>query len=304
MSVATSRARPESMHKASEPVVSSDPGGSGFTRWLFTGRRMIKLFVILVLAVLGAAGGAALAKDQPVVYRSETRLAVGPESFLTQSVPGFAEASQSLASNYARYVEDSQGGIGQVAEALDVDPADITGIQASPIANSNVVRIQVAAKDAAVANRAARYLSRGLVMKVNSPPPELPELRSRLTATARAMAKVEARLEDLSRQATRARALQRPRASARISREQVAAKTALSLAEANQQAAFDQYKSSLQEGTSAVTLQEVRAPLIVSDSTSRTTQWGMLAGTGAGVLAGLTVLFLCYAGARARSRRR
>jgi uncharacterized protein involved in exopolysaccharide biosynthesis len=265
---------------------------------------VVKFAVIFVLAVLGAGVGAWVANSQPVVYRSETRLAVGPESFLTQSVPGFAEASQSLASNYARYVEDSQGGITRVAGALGVDPKAITSIQASPIAGSNVVRIEVAAKDADVANRATRYLARGLIKKVNSPPPELPGLRARLASTARAMAKVEARLEDLSRQASRARALHRTLESARISQEQVAAKTALSLADANQQAAFDQYKSSLQEGSSAVTLQQVRVPQIVSDSTSRTLQWGMLAGAAAGVLVGLTVLSLWYAGTRARRRRR
>jgi hypothetical protein len=120
-------------------------------------------FLTLVLVVLGALGGAAVARSQPPTYTAEARLAVGGGDLAAQAVPGFALASQELASNYARFVT-----VGPVRSALPPETAQrVLTVAASPVPESNVIRIEATATDGASATAAADLAGRRLVTQVN-----------------------------------------------------------------------------------------------------------------------------------------
>jgi hypothetical protein len=120
-------------------------------------------FLTFVLVVLGALGGAAVARSQPTTYTAEERLAVGGGDLAAQSVPGFALASQELASNYARFVT-----AGPVRSALPPQTAGrVFTITASPVPESNVIRVEATAADAASATMAADEAGKRLVAQVD-----------------------------------------------------------------------------------------------------------------------------------------
>src|SRR5918911_4044178 len=113
----------------------------------------------LVLVVLGALGGAVAARSQPTTYTAEERLAVGSGGLSAQAVPGFALASQELASNYARFVT-----AGPVRSALPAQTARrVLTVTASPVPESNVVRVEATATDPAAATVAAAKAGEWLV---------------------------------------------------------------------------------------------------------------------------------------------
>jgi hypothetical protein len=287
-----------------ETVPHDDEEGSvdrGFLRWVAGSHPVRHLLLVVVLAVLGGLVGVLVARGLPVTYVSEARLAVGSESFAAQSVPGYSEASKTLASNYARYVVDTNAGAERLAREIGAPVGDIRLIQASPIADSNIVRIEVTATTPEVGDRAAAALARQLVEQINSPPAEIPDLRTSLEASARQVARLEARLGELSRQAQVARAARDAVETRRLSGVQVDVKTALSLATVQQQTASDQYRNALLVGTSEVSLQTVRQPTTVSDSGSTAVPWGGLVGAFGGAVLALLVLLLFFVRSRGRA---
>jgi capsular polysaccharide biosynthesis protein len=116
--------------------------------------------------LLGIAAGAGLGLLWPTTYRAETRLAVGGSSLTATAVPGFALASEELAASYARYVNNAQEQ-SALETQLGIREGTIEKISASPIPESNVVRIEVVAHDAAAATRAAATVADSLVRQVN-----------------------------------------------------------------------------------------------------------------------------------------
>ena len=292
--------------RGQDPAPGQADRSVGFVSWLWNVNRVGHLLVLVVLAAVGAGVLGVVGDRAPVTYHSEVRLAVGPESLLSQSVAGFTEASKQLASNYARYVVDTGAGARELARRLDVPAAEIAGVQASPIASSNIIRIDVSSTNPTTGNRAASLLSRQLLRQVNAAPPELPRLRSEVRSTARTVAKYEAQLEDLSRRAKAARARSSASATRRISGEQVTVKSAFSLAQADNNSAVSMYTSSLQQGTSTASLRVVRPATTVSDSQASTVQWRAIQGAAGGAVLGLLLLALVYGGrrrARARTSR-
>jgi hypothetical protein len=119
----------------------------------------------LVVAV-ATAGGLGLALAWPTNYTAETRLAVGGTNLAATAVPGFALAAQEMAANYARYVNnaDEQPGL---ESALGVPDGTVQEVSASPIPASNVVRIEVVARDAGAATSAAAAVAESLIGQVN-----------------------------------------------------------------------------------------------------------------------------------------
>ncbi len=290
--------------RRTEPASQQEPDRPMcFLTWLWNVNRVAHLLVLVVLAALGAGLLAVVGNQAPVTYQSEARLAVGPESLLSQSVAGFAEASKQLASNYARYVVDTGAGTQELARRLRVPPEDIVAVRASPIASSNIVRIDVSSTDPTTGNRAATLLSRQLLRQVNAAPPELPRLRQEVLSTGRTVARYEAQLEELTRRAIAARARRSASATRRISGEQVAVKSAFSLAQADHNSAVSMYTASHQEGASTASLRVVRPATTVSDSRDRTVQWRSIQGAAGGAALGLLLLALLYGrGRRARAR--
>lgn len=129
--------------------------------------RRHKLIAVL-LVVLGAAAGVGYALQAPPVHTAEVRLAVAGESLTAQAVPGFALASQELAANYARYVNNAEAQTSLDAD-LGVELGSVDEVTASPIPESNVIRIEVTARGEDTAVRAASQIAESLMTRVNAP---------------------------------------------------------------------------------------------------------------------------------------
>ncbi|MFT4217186.1 MAG: hypothetical protein QM619_08400 [Micropruina sp.] len=112
-----------------------------------------------VVALVGAAIGIGIGFASPVTYTAESRVAVGAGDLSAGAVAGYPVAAESLASNYARYVNDR--GVAQT----DV-PEGVT-LSASQIPESNVIRIEAASADPEAATSAANTAADQLVSVVN-----------------------------------------------------------------------------------------------------------------------------------------
>lgn len=124
--------------------------------------------IALLLVVLGAAVGMVYALQAPRTYTAEVRLSVDGESLTAQAVPGFALASQELAANYARYVNNAEAQT-SLDEDLGVELGSVREVTASPIPESNVIRIEVTARGENIAVRAASQIAESLMDRVNAP---------------------------------------------------------------------------------------------------------------------------------------
>lgn len=127
-------------------------------------RAMARLWpVSLVLIVLGALLGAGYAGSRPTTYTANARLAVGGSDIAAQAIPGFALASQEIASNYARFVSTDA-----TAAALPASERfRLVSTTASPIPSSNVILLEAKATSAAVALDAANGAAASLTKQVN-----------------------------------------------------------------------------------------------------------------------------------------
>nr|WP_277626808.1 hypothetical protein [Arsenicicoccus piscis] len=113
-----------------------------------------------VLPIIGAIIGFLVAAMLPTTYTAESRVAVGKGDLSSGAIAGFPVAAASLASNYARYVNDSG-----VAGQTEV-PEGVT-MAASEIPDSSVVRIEATSKDQDQAVAAAQKTAEDLVKQVN-----------------------------------------------------------------------------------------------------------------------------------------
>lgn len=136
----------------SSPDVERTPLQATARRWPTT----------LLLVVLGTALGVVAASEKPTTYTAETRMAVGGADIKAQAVPGFALASSEIAANYARFVS-----IGPVRTALTpAQRSALATVTASPLPDSNVIRIEATASDSATAVKAASVAATALESQV------------------------------------------------------------------------------------------------------------------------------------------
>jgi len=122
--------------------------------------------LLLCLLVLGGALGIGSVLLRPTTYTAEARLAVGGNDLAAQSVPGFALAAQQLASNYARYV-DQTADPAALGSAAATTPGAVTLVTASPIPASSIIRVEVSATRAELARTVAQQVAADLVKQVN-----------------------------------------------------------------------------------------------------------------------------------------
>lgn len=113
---------------------------------------------------------------RPPVYTAEARLAVGSGQMTALNIPGYPTASEAMASNYARWV-NHQGVQGELA------PEGTIELSASPIVDSNVLRVEATSLDpqiaVAAADEAADLLMEGVnqVADFNDPEALIAEIR-------------------------------------------------------------------------------------------------------------------------------
>lgn len=109
----------------------------------------------LLLAVLAVLVG--VVRDP--TYTAEARLAVGAGELSTIAIPGFPTASEDLASSYSRWV--TTVGVGEMTL-----PEGTMSMAASPIPESNVIRIEATSKNESTATEAADAAAAQLIEEV------------------------------------------------------------------------------------------------------------------------------------------
>jgi hypothetical protein len=122
------------------------------------------LFVLLVL--LCTAGGVYVGIKREPMYTAEARLNVGNVDVNSEALPGYVVATQSLAASYSRGI-DSQEVVRPVAMALHRSQVDVADhIEASPIPESSVIRVEATALDRDGAVRLVNAASQSLARYV------------------------------------------------------------------------------------------------------------------------------------------
>ena len=269
-----------------------------------SGKRWV--FLAVLLAVMCTAGGAYAGSQVPVRYTSEVRLAVGQNSLKTLSVPGYVQATEQLAGIYARYVNTGSAGLDDVGTRLGLAPGSLVSATASPIAGSNVVRIQVEGTSGDAASLAATAIADSLVQQVNAPPDDRTAQKQALLEATRksaeaqqAVTDAEAALAVALEMYRRAHPSLRDELQSPTSPEIEKAKGALSdarstyaLQQVAAEEATDAYQRAAPDDLENVGLTVLRTAGVVDDTRSRYLQWGGLAGLALGVVLGFSLLSL------------
>jgi capsular polysaccharide biosynthesis protein len=159
------------------------------------------LAVATAALVLGPTAAVALAREP--IYTAESRLLVGQVDVEAQAVPGFAQATQQLASLYARVVSTDVV-VGPVAEELGLDAPTVQGaLRASPIPQAAVIRIEAEAGDGAQAvalAEAAALQLQAYVDQLNDTDPTTTPVYEELAAANAELAAADVRVRDLQAQ--------------------------------------------------------------------------------------------------------
>lgn len=118
--------------------------------------------VALVLTLLGGGAGVAAGAAIAPTFTAEARVAVGSTDLSALSIPGYALGSQQLAANISRYIGQI-GATAAVQAALGASAGSVTAVSASPVPESNIVRVEATAGDKATARAAADATAQYLV---------------------------------------------------------------------------------------------------------------------------------------------
>jgi hypothetical protein len=248
-----------------------------------------------VLILIGVAAGIALAMIWPTVYTAETRLAVAGGNLTAEAVPGFALASQQMAANYARYVDNAEEQ-GALESKLGVRPQTVAAVVASPIPDSNVLRIEVSSKDQAAATRAAAAVATSLIQKVadsaGASDATAAETLRQFTDMATKVSDQQV-AADAAADAARAAAAQPGANREQLQKAAADAATQLSILKVQQDALSQKYRNEVSSGTGdAVRLTVVEDAVVTgNDRLARLQQFG-LAGAVLGVLGALLLTVL------------
>ena len=248
--------------------------------------RRWKLAALLIVA--GAGIGAGAAYVTPTTYTGEARIAVGSQSLDARVVAGYTDASQQLASDVSRYVNDRQAQ-SDLTPVLGEQTDSVERISASPIAGSSVILVEVDAADEAAATRGAQTIAQQLVDQVNASYANPDALLQRYTDLS---AQVQAAQQAVQAASSAVGAAQADGTPAELEAAQTAAAqraTELDVLTVQQQALATRYRNSAAATPSAAGLTIVRAAQISRTDFSSTLQRNVLAGAGVG---GLTALLL------------
>jgi hypothetical protein len=123
-------------------------------------------FLFLFVVLLCTAGGVYVGVKREPIYTAEARLNVGNVDVNSEALPGYVVATQSLAASYSRGI-DSQEVVGPVAAALHRSQVDVANhIEASPIPESSVIRVEATGLDRDGAVRLVNAASQSLARYV------------------------------------------------------------------------------------------------------------------------------------------
>ncbi|GAA4976414.1 hypothetical protein [Kineococcus glutinatus] len=253
------------------------------------------------LGLLGLAAGVGASSTTPATYVAESRVAVGSTSLDARVVAGYSQATQQLAADLARYVNEQQAEalLGQVIGA-GADTVQV--VAASPIPESSIIRVEVTGTDRDVAQRGATTVARDLTDRVNALSTQQPtELLDEYTRLSRDVATFDTQVRVAQQQ------LDDLAADEDTSDDELAeaqqrltdAQSALSVAKVQQTATGQRYQAAETSVRSAEGLRMISDGVVTTDQrTSQMTRFGV-AGLGGGL-----VLALIAASARERRRPR
>lgn len=242
------------------------------------------LVLTLLLAVLGAGVGAL----REPTYTGEARLAVGAGELSTLAIPGFPTASEDLASSYARWV--TAVGVGEMTL-----PEATMSLSASPIPESNVIRIEATSKVRDVAVESADAAAAQLIEEIdrverdNDPDVVLREVNSYTEELTRLS-------EEVARTKSDYEVAQRGRLEEQVSEAEVEAKfedyvdaqVKLDTENLEQAALQERYRRIVSDQTTEADLRSIGQGAVITDNDrASTAQFLGIVGFGAGVFVSL-----------------
>lgn len=116
--------------------------------------------LVAVTTLTGLVLGLLAALLVPQKFTAEARVAVGAGTLTTSAIAGYPLAAENLAANYARYINDT----GLAGHTVP----DGVKLSASPVPESNVIRIEAESSDRTEAELVAKDVAETLVRVVNS----------------------------------------------------------------------------------------------------------------------------------------
>lgn len=244
---------------------------------------------IVGIALVGAVLGALIGFLRAPVYTAEARYAVGSGEMNSSNIPGFPTASIAMAQNYARWVT-TQGVSGFET------PEGTLEVSASPLPESNVLRVEATSGDPEVAMAAADAAGRALMAAVNDvasgndPEAILTEIETHQPEVDRALL-----TSDFARQAHITAIAQQasPEHVQHTLDLYVQANAAYTVLDAEQDARISRYNRLKVNQSTEASLTEVTEGAFVSgDTRSGTIQRYALVGFGIGGLLGAAALGL------------
>lgn len=253
--------------------------------------------IVLVPALLLMGAGIAVGLSRAPTYTAETQLSVGSVSLKAQSVPGFVEASKSLAGTYSR-VLISADVLRRVSAASGLPIEELEErIEGTPIPDTAVIRVLADGSTPDGATGLARTATRTLRAYVSNREQAATRTRGAL-ARFRQASRRAARLQaDLDEQ----RGL-RSVDPALVPRERIERlATAADVARLEAEALVTVYQNAREEDEDSARLELVAAPQGVSDDRVSATQLLGLAGLLGGAAIGGAVALLLAARARRRA---
>ncbi len=264
------------------------------------GRALLRRWpLVAVLVLVSSAGGAGFAATRPALHTSQVLLAVGGTDLSAQAVPGFAAASKELASNYARFVTPSL--------VIDAMPAGqiskVTALDASPVPESNVIRIEAVATDEGAASAAASKAATSLVAQVTKMISDqsadktlaaFTALTRQISSARQRQSAAQQRVDDLVAKAARARRSAKTPSSALTGARKalVDATATVSELQLRQDALGGLYQQELSRGPSQNGLTVVSPVGVVGDDASSRMQAYGLVGAAWGLMVSLLMVWL------------
>lgn len=240
--------------------------------------------------MLGGALGIGSVLLRPTTYTAEARLAIGGNDLAAQSVPGFALAAQQLASNYARYV-DQTADPAALGTAADSMPGTVVGVTASPIPASSIIRVEVSATGAELARTVAQQVADDLTKQVNGGHTKPSTVLAEYVSLAGQLSKAQM-ITSLAQTDLETLTTDHPNQTANIAKARTAVNDATAKAASialQRDVLRARYTDLTETETNASNLSVVRDAMISRDDRrSRIERYGLV-GAGVGVLVSLLI---------------
>lgn len=257
---------------------SDGPIGSLIRRW----------WLGLLLLIVGAVVGYLAALSEATQYTSETRLVVGSQSLSSYQVAGFAQASEELASNYARYVDNSSVVSNSLRKALGSQVKAVDSVSASPIPSSDVVSVEVVATSSRAALVGAKAIANELVRLTKSPQDASEsELLDSYNSFETKAQKAQSVVSTISGNLSAAKRDNKPTAA--LQSQLLRAQTKAATLTLQATAAGNKYQAAVSDPPSDSSLSVIQPAAIISDNSKKTREIYAVGGAIVGLLIALVV---------------